>query len=106
MERVGRAIHMVGQFIQVWRGDEEATAARITYELEESTEATVREARYRAEYEQAEQQLAAELSMQAPKIYNTLRPNNASMRRPEYRRWKRAWQWNMPRPNPTCTTPT
>ena len=56
---------MVGQFTQARRDDEEATAARITYELEESTEGTVREARYRAEYEQAEQQLAAELSMQA-----------------------------------------
>ena len=38
---------------------------KASHELEESTEATVREARYRAEYEQAEQQLAAELSMQA-----------------------------------------
>ena len=65
MEHVGRAIHMVGQFIQVRHGDAETTAARITYELEKSTQATVREARYRAEYEQAEQQLAAELSMQA-----------------------------------------
>ena len=37
-------------------GDEEIATARTTYELEESTEATVREARYRAEYEQAEQQ--------------------------------------------------
>ena len=56
---------MVGQFIQVRRGDEETTAARITDELEKSTEATVCEARYRAEYEQAAQQLSAEFSMQA-----------------------------------------
>ena len=53
LEPVGRAIHMAGQFIQVRRGDEETTAARITYELEEFTEAVVREARYKAEYEQA-----------------------------------------------------
>ena len=62
LEPVGRAVHMVGQFIQVRRGDEETTVARITYELEEST--AVREAHYRAEYEQAAQQLSAELSMQ------------------------------------------
>ena len=65
LEPVGLAIHMLGQFVQARCGDEDATAARVTFELEESTEAAVREARYRAEYEQVAQQLSAELTMQA-----------------------------------------
>ena len=52
MEPARRASHMVGEFIQVRRGDEQTTAARIAYELEKSMEAAVRAACYRAEYEQ------------------------------------------------------
>ena len=44
-ELLGRSIDMIGQFIQIRRGDEEATAARITYELEESIASAVRENR-------------------------------------------------------------
>ena len=65
LEPVGMAIRMVGQFIQVSRGDEQTTAARVTYELEESTAAAVREAQYQEEYEHAAQQLSAELNAQA-----------------------------------------
>ena len=61
-ELLGRSINMIGQFIQIRRGDEEATAARITYELEESTASAVREAQLQQEYNAAAAQLAAELS--------------------------------------------
>ena len=61
-ELLGRSINMIGQFIQIRRGDEEATAARITYELEESTASAVREAQLQQEDNAAAAQLAAELS--------------------------------------------
>ena len=43
LEPVDIAIRMVGDFLQVRQGDEEATAARVTYEVNESTAAAVRE---------------------------------------------------------------
>ena len=63
-EPVGVAIRMVGNFIQVNHWDEQTTAARVTYELDESTATAVREAQYQQEYEHAAQQLSAELSVQ------------------------------------------
>ena len=59
---VGRSISVIGQFIQIRKRDEETTAARITYELEESTASAVREAQLIQEYNAAAAQLAAQLS--------------------------------------------
>ena len=61
-ELLGCSINMIGQFIQIRRGDEETTAAKITYELEESTASAVREAQLQQEYNVAAAQLAAEFS--------------------------------------------
>ena len=47
------SLQTIGHFIQVRRGDEEATAARVAYELNESNAATVREGQLRQEYEDA-----------------------------------------------------
>ena len=65
LEPVDIAIRMVGDFLQVRQGDEEATAARVTYEVNESTAAAVREMQFRQEYEHAVRQLSSELSIQA-----------------------------------------
>ena len=71
-EPVGVAIRMVGNCIQVSWGDEKATAARVTCELDASTAASVREAQYRQGHEHAAQQLSAELSVQAAQQLNYL----------------------------------
>ena len=64
-ELLGRSINTIGQFIQIRRGDEETTVARITYELEESAASAAREAQLQQEYNTAAAQLAAELSASA-----------------------------------------
>ena len=64
-EFFGASINMIGQFLQVRRGDEEAVAARISYELNEHTASTVREAQLQQEYQEATAQLQAELSAAA-----------------------------------------
>ena len=84
LEPVGMAIRMVGQYIQVSCGDEPTTAARATYELEESTAAAVREAQYQQEYEQAAQQLSAELNAQAAQQLHYLETEQRA-----YPHWKR-----------------
>ena len=72
LEPVGIAIKVVGNFIQGSCGDKQTTAARVTYKLEESTAAAVREAQYQQERKHAAQQLSAKLSVQAAQQLNYL----------------------------------
>ena len=97
---------MVGQFIQAQRGDEDATAARITFELEESTEAAVREAQNRAEYEQIAQQLSAELTTQAAQLLQYLEGEQRTYAQARVSTVEAVLARNTPKSNPTCTTPT
>ena len=53
LEPVDVAIRMASNFLLVRQGDEEAAAARVTYEVSESTAAAVRESQHRQECESA-----------------------------------------------------
>ena len=71
-EVLGQSIRMVGQFLHLRQGDHEQMASRVTFELEEQTAATVREAHLRDEYAQAASELRTELSEEAAQRFQYL----------------------------------
>ena len=71
-EVLGQSIRMIGQFLHLRQGDHEQMASRVTFELEEQTAATVREAQLRDEYAQAAGALRTELSEEAAQRFQYL----------------------------------